>query len=287
MALWNGLKDKITRDALIAFFNITIGVVIVSLALNLFLIPNKLAAGGVSGLATVIFYTFGISVGPTIIFFNIVLIIVGVMVFGRGFGYRTLYGSFSLGFIVYLTRNLPAVTQDPFLASLYGGILSGIGLGIVFWYGANTGGTDILAQIFTRYSNFAIGQIFLVIDLVVILLAWSVFGAQLALYALIAVMITGRAIDLVLEGITYEKAAFIISDRSSEITQAIIDELDRGASLLGSQGAYTGKEQKIILCVVSRRQLEHLREIVGRIDKKAFTIITDAREVRGEGFRSF
>lgn len=287
MALLSGLKNSITRDSLIAFFNITVGVVIVSMALNLFLIPNKLAAGGVSGLATVIFYTIGLSVGPTIIFFNIILIFAGVMVFGRGFGYRTLYGSFSLGVMVYLTRNLPAVTDDPFLASLYGGILSGIGLGIVFWHGANTGGTDILAQIMSRYSNLAIGQIFLVIDLVVILLAWSVFGAQLALYALIAVMITGRAIDLVLEGITYEKAAFIISDKTTEITGAILNELDRGATLLGSQGAYTGKEQKIILCVVSRRQLEHLREIVGRIDKKAFTIITDAREVRGEGFRSF
>lgn len=287
MALLSRLKNSITRDSLIAFFNITVGVVIVSMALNLFLIPNKLAAGGVSGLATVIFYTIGLSVGPTIIFFNIILIFAGVMVFGRGFGYRTLYGSFSLGVMVYLTRNLPAVTDDPFLASLYGGILSGIGLGIVFWHGANTGGTDILAQIMSRYSNLAIGQIFLVIDLVVILLAWSVFGAQLALYALIAVMITGRAIDLVLEGITYEKAAFIISDKTTEITGAILNELDRGATLLGSQGAYTGKEQKIILCVVSRRQLEHLREIVGRIDKKAFTIITDAREVRGEGFRSF
>lgn len=272
---------------LTAFINITIGVMIVALALNLFLIPNRLAAGGVSGLATILFYSFGLPIGPVIAISNVLLLIAGIMVFGRGFGAKTIYGAFSLGFFVYMTEGLAPITTDPFLATLYGGILSGIGMGIVFWYGANTGGTDILAQILTRYSNLAIGQLFLAIDMFVTLLAWRVFGAKLALYGLIAVFIMGRVIDLVLEGVTYEKAAFIISDKASEITEAIFSELDRGASLLGAKGAYTGRAQNIILCVVSRRQLEHLREIVGRIDAKAFTIVTDAREVRGEGFRSF
>lgn len=281
------LDKSFLFQQILAYFKITIGVLIIALALNLFLVPNKLAAGGASGIATILFHTYNLPVGPTIAFLNVILFVAGIFVFGRSFGFRTIYGAYSLALIVYLTRGLSVITTDPFLATLYGGTLTGIGMGIVFWHGANTGGTDILAQILAKYSNLGIGQLFLIVDTAVTLLAWKVFGAKLALYGLIAVIIMGRVIDLVLEGITYEKAAFIISNKADEISSAILKELDRGATLLSSTGAYTGQSQKIVLSVVSRRQLEHLREIVGRIDKKAFTIITDAKEVRGEGFRSY
>lgn len=280
------LKNHRARE-IFSYFSIAAGFFTVALGLNLFLIPNRLAAGGASGLATILFYTSGLPVGPTIAVINVILFVAGISVFGRTFGVKTVYGALGLAFAVYVTRGVPAITTDPFLATLYGGILSGIGMGIVFYNGANTGGTDILAQILSKYSNLAIGQLFLVVDMTVTLIAWSVFGAKLALYGLIAVIIMGRVIDLVLEGVTYEKAAFIISDKAGDIADGIFKELNRGVTLLESRGGYSKKESFTLLCVVSKRQLEGLKDIVSRIDKNAFTIITDAREVRGEGFRTF
>jgi uncharacterized membrane-anchored protein YitT (DUF2179 family) len=269
------------------FLQITIGIAVVALGLNLFLIPNKLAAGGASGLATILFYSYGLPVGISIAFINIILFSAGTAVFGRSFGVKTAYGAFGLALAVELSSFLKPVTSDPFLATLYGGVLSGIGMGIVFRNGANTGGTDILAQIINRYSDLALGQLFLIIDATVTLLAWKVFGAKLALYGLIAVFIMGRVIDLVLEGVTVEKAAIIISEKHDEIAEEIKVQLNRGATILQAKGAYSGEDRPTILCVVSRRELEALKELVHTIDPKAFTIINDAREVTGEGFRLY
>ena len=272
------------------YAGITIGVLITAVALNMFLIPNKLAAGGVSGLSTVLHYKLGFPVGVTMAVLNLLLFAIGTKVHGWKYGMKTVYGAFSLAFAVDLMAPFIKhfmITNDAILGTLYGGILTGIGMGIVFRNGGNTGGTDIVAQIFQKYSNLGLGQLFLLIDGSVMLVAAIAFGLKLALYGMIAVIIMGRVIDYVQEGMSVEKAAFIMSEHTDEIGDAILFELRRGATAIASRGYYSGKDRDTIFCVVERRQIEHLKRIAHSIDPKAFVIIADVHEVVGEGFKQF
>jgi len=283
-------KVKAYRNLLREYAGVTIGVIIIAIALNMFLIPNRLAAGGVSGLSTVLFYKLGFPVGISMAAMNVILFTLGTKIYGWRYGMKTIYGTFSLAFAVDLIAPLIrsfAVTNEPILGTLYGGILSGIGMGIVFRNGGNTGGTDIVAQILQKYLNLGLGQLFLLADGFVMLVAAIAFGLRLALYGMIAVIIMGRVIDYIQEGISIEKAAFIISERADEIAKAILFELKRGATALESRGYYSGKHRDTIFCVVERRQVENLKRIVNSIDPKAFLIISDVHEVVGEGFRQF
>ncbi len=272
------------------YIGITVGILITALALNIFLIPNRLAAGGVSGLSTVLHYRFGLPVGLTMAVLNVLLFVIGTKIQGWKYGMKTVYGAFGLAFAVDamapFVRSF-AITNDAILGTLYGGIFTGIGMGIVFRNGGNTGGTDIVAQILQKYSNLGLGQLFLLTDGFVMLVAASVFGLKLALYGMIAVIVMSRVIDYVQEGLSVEKAAFIISEHTSEIANAILFELHRGATALASKGYYSGKRRDTIFCVVERRQIEHLKKIVHAIDPKAFVIIADVHEVVGEGFKQF
>ena len=279
-------SKKNFRKYLWDYFGITLGVFITALGLDIFLIPNRLAAGGVSGLATVVFYTIGFPVGVTMAILNVFLFVAGVRIYGIKYGLKTIYGAFSLAFLVdILYPFLPKLVNEPFLGTLYGGILTGLGVGIVFLFEGNTGGTDIIAQILHKYVNLPLGQIFLLVDSAVMLLAGLAFGAKLALYGMIAVFISGRVIDLVQEGLSLEKAAYIISGKPQEIGRRILTELNRGVTSFPSRGLYTGKERETLFCVVSRRELPELKKLVREVDEKAFVIITDVREVVGEGFK--
>jgi len=272
------------------YIGITIGIILVAVALDMFLIPNKLAAGGVSGLSTVLHYQFGFSVGLTMAILNVILFAIGTRIHGWKYGVKTIYGAFGLALAVDLLAPVVKsfeITNDAILGTLYGGIISGIGMGLVFRHGANTGGTDIVAQIFQKYSNLGLGQLFLLVDGFVMLVAASVFGLKLALYGMIAVIVMGRVIDYIQEGFGVEKAAFIISRRTDEIADAILFELKRGATALSSRGYYSGEYRDTIFCVVERRQVEYLKKLVHAVDPDAFVIITDVREVVGEGFKQF
>ncbi len=272
------------------YMGITVGILITALALDIFLIPNKLAAGGVSGLSTVLHYRFGLPVGLTMAALNVLLFAIGTRIQGWKYGMKTIYGAFGLAFAVDAIAPFVhsfAITHDAILGTLYGGIFTGIGMGLVFRNGGNTGGTDIVAQILQKYSNLGLGQLFLLADGFVMLVAASVFGLKLALYGMIAVIIMGRVIDYVQEGLSVEKAAFIISEHTPKIAEAIMFELRRGATALASKGYYSGKHRDTIFCVVERKQIEHLKRIVHTIDPKAFVIIADVHEVVGEGFKQF
>jgi len=273
------------------YAGITVGVLITALALNMFLIPNRLAAGGVSGLSTVMHYKLGFPVGLTMAVFNVLLFTIGTKIHGWKYGMKTVFGAFGLALAVDLMApfaDLFMITDDAILGTLYGGILSGIGMGIVFKNGGNTGGTDIVAQIFQKYSNLGLGQLFLLVDGFVMLVAAGAFGLKLALYGMIAVIVMGRVIDYIQEGFSVEKAAFIISDEhTEEIANAILFDVRRGATAIAGKGYYSGKQRDTIFCVVERRQVEHLKRVVHSIDPKAFLIITDVHEVVGEGFKQF
>lgn len=284
----NVLKSRRVRDYMI----MTLGILITAWGLNAFLIPNKLAAGGVSGLSTVLFYTFKdqgftIPVGVMMLAMNAVLLVVAVSFRGWRYGTRTIYGmvalSVAIDVLAPITPHLAA--NDQLLAVLYGGAITGIGMGLVFKARGNTGGTDIVAQLLADRTNFGVGQMMLAADAVVTLAAAIKFGPDLALYGAVAVVVMGRVIDLVQEGLSVEKAAYIISEQSDEIGKAILQQLGRGATGLKGRGLYSGEEREVIMTVVSRRELDALKALVHAVDPGAFVVVSDIYEALGEGFK--
>ncbi|MFZ3172108.1 MAG: YitT family protein [Carboxydocellales bacterium] len=267
---------------------ILVGSAITALGMNLFLVPNKIAAGGVSGIAIIIHYLAHLPVGATMLIMEIPLFIASMRFLGFGFGIRTLLGAVSLpffidGFAPYLQK----VTENNLLASLYGGIFVGVGIGIVFRSKGSTGGTDELAALIHRFIKIPLGQILLVLDGLIIAGAGIVFGLESALYALITVFVTSRVIDVVQEGLSVVRAALIISDYSEDIAKGILGRLNRGATALEGTGLYTGKRREILLAVVSQSEVSLLKEVVYEVDADAFLIVADVHEVLGEGFKKW
>ena len=278
------VKRKWLRD----YLGIVLGTVITALALNMFLIPNKVAAGGTSGLATVLHHTFGLPVGITMLAMDIPMFLVSVRLLGTRFGVNTLLGAGILAATIDLTAPLvPVLTHDLLLSSLYGGVVSGVGMGIVFKFRGTTAGTDLAAAIINKLTGISIGQSLLGVDFFVIALAGIVFGsAELSLYGLISLFITTHIIDLVQEGVSSAKAFFIMSESAGAVADAIMEELGRGVTFLAGRGAYTKTDRDVVFCVVSTGEVSHIKELVYRIDRQAFVIVADAHEVLGEGFKT-
>ncbi len=269
------------------YLGITIGAMATAVSLNMFLIPNKVAAGGVSGLATVLHYLLGLPVGATMLALNIPLFMLSIKVLGTKFGMKTLFGAAVLSLAIDITAPFtPLLTQDLLLSSLYGGVLAGIGMGLVFKFKGTTAGTDLAAAIINKIFGVSVGQALLGVDFFVIASAGLAFhSAELSLYALISLFVTTKIIDLVQEGPSSAKAFFIMSAVPEEVADAIIHDLGRGVTFLKGKGGYTGHPRETLLCVVSTREVTMLRELVYSIDKKAFVIVADAHEVLGEGFK--
>lgn len=277
------MKLKVLREYLF----ILVGVFFTAIGLDMFLVPNKIAAGGVSGIATIVYYVAGFPVGITMLAINIPLFLLGIRQMGISFGMRSLFGTVTLSLLIdFLAPIVPIPTEDPLLASIYGGIATGIGIGIVFRNKGTTGGTDLAAAIINNYMKLSVGIVLFVIDASVIVAAGVAFRSpELALYALLTVFLTARVIDIVQEGFGYAKAALIISQKPGEVSEAILRKLDRGATALRGQGMYTGQDKDVILAVVTRAEISTLKELVHTIDPQAFVILTDVHEVLGEGFK--
>ncbi|HHY92121.1 MAG TPA: YitT family protein, partial [Firmicutes bacterium] len=238
------------RDRVLGWLQIGLGSFITALGLNLFLIPNRIAAGGVSGIATLLYYLVGWPVGPTMLAINVPLFLAAVHFLGGRFGVRTLVGAVLLSVFVSLTGHLNPLTANTLLAAIYGGIAGGVGMGLVFRAGGTTGGTDLAAALLNRFLRLSFGKGLLTIDSLVITAAGVVFSPELALYALLTLFLTSRVIDLVQEGETYAKAAFIISSEAEAIRTAILHDLGRGVTLLKVEGGFTGRPWQALLCVV-------------------------------------
>ncbi len=284
---------------------ITLGSLLTAIAINVFLVPYKIAPGGVSGVATVVFYLSNerFPVGITMLALNVPLFIMGMRYIGRKFVIRTLLSTILLSVFIdilepytdFFSRNFlqrlehsPSV-PDLLLYSISGGFLMGVGLGMVFKFNATTGGSDLAARIVNHFiPNFTMGQLILFIDTSVIVFAAISFQSfLLALYAMVTLYISSKVIDAVLEGVNFAKAVFIISNKPNEISNIILKDLDRGVTSLKGMGMYTGDDKQVLLCVVQRGQLPLLKEIVKNVDDKAFVILTDIREVLGEGFKTY
>lgn len=216
--------------------------------------------------------------------FNIPLFIAGVVFLGKQFGAKTLVGTIFLPFVVFLTKDFGAWTNDPLLASLFGGIGVGLGLGVVFRGKASTGGTDLAAQIINKYTGLSLGTCVAIIDGLIVLTAAMVFDIERGLYALLALFVTSKTIDLVQVGFGRTKMTMIITEKQVEVREGILNKIDRGVTKLTAYGGYTDSERPILMCVVDQSEFTKLKQLVKSIDPTAFIIVTDASEVLGEGF---
>ncbi|UII57994.1 YitT family protein [Cytobacillus spongiae] len=272
-------------EKLLEIIFILSGSAIVAIAFNVFLLPNQVASGGVSGISTIVEDVFGWEPAYVQWSLNIPLFIAGVILLGKQFGLKTLIGTIFLPFIVFVTKDWEPWSQDPLLGALFGGIGVGLGLGIVFRGKASTGGTDLAAQIINKYTGFTLGTCVAIIDGLIVLSAAIVFDIERGLYALIALYVTSKTIDLVQVGFGRSKMAMIITDKQSEVRDGILNKIDRGVTKLSAYGGYTDNERPILMCVVDQTEFTKLKQLVKSIDPSAFVIVMDAAEVLGEGFK--
>lgn len=264
---------------------IIIGAAIIAVGFNVFLLPNEVASGGVSGISTILYGLFDWKPGFVQYAFNIPLFIAGVIFLGKQFGARSLAGTLTLPLFVLLTASWEPATLNPLLGSLFGGISVGVGLGIVFRGRASTGGTDLAAQIIAKYTGFTLGRSVMLIDGLIVLSAAVVFDIEKGLYALIGLFVTTKTIDIIQLGFSQSKMVYIITNKQEEIRDAIYNEVNRGVTRLSAFGGYTEKERPILLVVVYQTEFTKLKQVVKKVDPAAFVIVTDAYEVVGEGFK--
>lgn len=277
------MKDwrKYTRELL----GILLGTALTAASFNMFLIPNKIASGGISGLGVILYHLYDVPVGITVLLANIPLFILAWVSLGWKFTGHSLAGSLLFPLMLGATGFLPLVTGDLLLSSIFGGIGGGIGLGIVFRSQGSTGGTALAAQLINHFWGLSSGSSLILADMLIVILAGVIFSPELAMFALISLFVTSKCIDLVQEGFAISKAALIISPKKELIAAKILEDLGRGATFLEGRGAYTKEEKGIILCVISQVQVSRLKKIVKEVDPEAFVIVSSVGEVLGEGFQ--
>ncbi|HEY2492054.1 MAG TPA: YitT family protein [Paenibacillus sp.] len=268
---------------------IIIGSFIIAMGFNLFFLPNGIASGGISGLSILIEALFkevwpGLEPAYIQWSFNIPLVIMGFLLLGKNYGVRSLLGSIVLPLFVLLTKDWPIPTANPLLASIYGGIAIGLGIGLVYRGRGSTGGLIILAQIIQKITGLSFSLCVVILDGSVIAMAAFVMSMEQALYALVGLYVTGKVIDAVELGFNYTKVAYIISDHIEPISQTILKDLDRGLTKLNAQGGYTGDDRTVLMVVVGQNEVTRLKTLVQSVDPSAFVIISNAHEVLGEGF---
>ena len=287
----NQLKFK---KKLAHYISIIVGTLLISVSVNMVYEPLGMVTGGVGGIAIIIKHFTsqliegGIPLWISNIVLNVPLFILAFMVKGKKFIKDTLFGTVCLTIGLYIVPSINVISDDYLLASVFGATLSGMGLGIIFMTHSTTGGTDLLAMVINKFKPYySAPQILIVVDAVIVIGGALSFGLSKALYAIIAVYITSKVSDGILEGLKFAKMAHIISDHYEEIADCILTKLDRGVTGLSATGMYSNKDKKMLICVVSKKEIVDLTETVKEIDKNAFVIVSDVREVLGEGFREY
>lgn len=266
------------------------GSAIFALGFSLFLEPNNINSGGISGLAQAIAHVIGIqNVGLLSVLLNLPLFLIGGIRVGKRFFAGSLIGMLVSGVLIDLFASISIGFQDALVSGIYGGLLCGLGIGVVFAAGTSTGGSDILVRLLKlHYRNVPIGMISMTFDALVVILTGIVFrDITRALYSGIAVFITGQVMDLVVYRFDYSKVAIIISDQAEAIAKAVAEKLDRGVTFLDGQGYYTRQDKKVVLTVVKKGQLADLKELVMERDEAAFVIVQEAHQVLGDGFSHY
>ncbi len=282
------MKSKLQN--LISILKITAGCALFGLGFNLFLAPSDLNVGGISGLSMVIVEILGVgTIGALSMIINLPLFAIGGLKIGRSFFFNSLYGMAALSLFIDLFSKLPVPETEVLIGALYGGVICGFGLGVVFSAGGSTGGSDIIVRLLKlKYQNVPIGIINTVFDMVVAVLTGIVFkDLNTTLYSGVAIFACGRVIDAVVYKFDYSKVAIVISKHYDEIAKQIGSELHRGATFLDGQGVYSGQETKVILTAVKKQQISDLKQLVVDIDPDAFIIVQEAHQVLGDGFARY
>lgn len=280
-----------SRPWYVDYLFIFMGTGIMALAIQCIFEPIGLVTGGFSGIAIIIrkmtagIVEGGVPLWLTNLALNVPVFIAALIIKGRKFLGRTVIGTVLLSFWLYVIPQVDLTQGDYMLSAVFGGVITGIGIGFVLLAKATTGGTDMVSALIQKYvRHYSVVQILQVIDGMVVLAGLYVFGLKPALYAIVAIFITSKVSDALMEGMKYSKAAFIITDYYKEIADAIMTQLDRGLTGLDATGMYSVDKKTVLYCVVSKKEIVELKDIVAKIDPKAFVIVTDAREVFGEGF---
>ncbi|WLD94226.1 YitT family protein [Alkalihalobacillus sp. AL-G] len=274
-------KGKIALRVLL----ITIGAVMMGVGLEIFLVPNKVIDGGIVGISIMLSYISGWSLGLFIFILNLPFFFIGYKQIGKTFALSTLYGISVLSVTTTFLHPVPAITQDVLLATVFGGIFIGIGVGIVIRYGGSLDGTEILAILFNKKTPFSVGEVIMFLNLFILSSAGFVFTWDRAMYSLIAYFVAYKTIDITITGLDESKSVWIISENYDLIGDSIMNRLGRGVTFLKGEGAYSGDDKKVIFCVINRLEEAKLKEIVTENDPSAFLAVADIAEVRGGRFK--
>ena len=294
------IEKPFSKRWFLSYSLIVVGSFILAAGYVFFISPNLIVPGGVFGISIVIhhvtrslfdFAPEGIPIGLMGLILNIPLTLIGIKVLGPKFGIKTVIGfvlsSLFIDLLTWLWGEEPLVEHDVLLSSLFGGVLVGFGLGLIFRSKATSGGSDIIALILAKYTRMPVGQLLIIVDSIIVLIGLAVFQDwRIPLYSWIVIFITGRVIDIVLQGMSYDKTLFIISDKADDIREVVLTELGRGGTFFQGSGMYHGDPKSIIFTVVSRKELGMLLDYIRDIDPDAFVTVLDANEILGKGFRS-
>jgi len=263
---------------------IIIGAFLMAVSTALFLLPNQLSTGGISGISTILYYSCNYPVGLTMLLINVPLFVIAMVKVNKRLFFKSILGTVLLSVFIDLLENLSPITNDRFLACIYGGIIMGIGTAIILKAGASTGGTDLLSYVIRAYNNkFKSSRVIIIADTIIIFFN-IIFFREIGLYSVIAIYLMGKMIDIIFEGIYFTKIMFIISEKYEEISKEIGILVKRGSTGIYSKGMYSGKQNVMLFCVASRKEVAEIKQIIKQIDKNAFIVTTDAIETLGKGF---
>ncbi len=272
-----------------SYFFVFIGVVMTAAAISLFYLPNKIVSGGVSGISTILYHSIGVQPGLSNAAINIFLLVVGLKILGKGFIIRTLVCSGLLSFLIQLFSYLPPVTDNVLLATLFGAVLYGVGIGLALAYGASTGGTDILGRLIQyKFSHFPIGKLLMFVDGAVIFTSLLVFrNMELSLYGILALFVSTFSIDMLIRKLNISKLAFVVSNKGEEISEKLVSSSPRGVTVVDAVGAYTHGNTKMLVCALKDHETPEFQRKILEIDKDAFIIFSESSQIVGNGFHVY
>lgn len=275
------------RKFMLDMFYLVLGCLLMAIGTSLFLLPNQLSSGGFTGIATIIYYLFHFPLGTVMFVLNVPFLLWAFFKIGKELLVKSLIGTTVLAAFIDIFDQFPALTNDPFLACIYGGFCIGIGLALVLKSNSSTGGTDLISYVAKAYKPYVqTSSLIVIIDIVIITLNVFFFRqVEIGLYSAISIYIVGKMIDIIFEGVNFTKMMFIISNQYKEIASEVGKQLERGSTAIYAKGMYTKEKRMMLLCVGSRNEIAKIKQIATKIDPKAFIIISNARETWGKGFK--
>ena len=289
----NPIKDKIlSKEWIMSYFYLIIGAFILALGYAFFMTPYKITPGGIYGISIVLHHKFGFPVGMAALCFNLPLTLIGLKLLGPRFGVKTFMGFiltalFTDGLIYFLGNDPLNLHDEVLLASIFGGVVMGVGVGLIFKSRASSGGSDVLASILAKYTKIPLGKQLMIVDSCIVLVGFLAFQDwKIPLYSWLTIFIMGKVIDMILQGFSDDKIILIISEKSEELRKSIIYNLKCGGTIFQAKGMYTKEEKDVLFTVMNRRSIPDLQKYIFQIDPEAFITIADAHEILGKGFKS-